>query len=232
HDAPALALADRADQVHDPRGHDDRVGLQPQPLLRVQRDELGELGAGLGLLGVQAVDLVQADEGVELLAALAFLGLADASLDHVALAQAVLADLGEGGVHVVGVGQVAGGADECVILEDVQDAGDGDQDVVLADDRLGVAAAVPAPALAVAAVAVAEPVPAAAAAALVVVPAALVVAVAALLVLAAGGSVAAVAVAVTAALVLAALVVAAARLLVAVALRASVAGLLTAVGGP
>ena len=238
HDEPALALADRADQVDDPRGHDDRVGLQPQPLLRVQRDELGELGAGLGLLGVQAVDLVQADERVELLAALAFLGLADRALDHVALAQAVLADLGQRDVHVVGAGQVAGGADERVVVEDVQDAGDRDQDVVLADHRLGVAAAVPAPALAVAAVAVAEPVPAAAAAALVVVPAALVVtaaallvAVAALLVLATGGAVAAAAVAVAAALVLAALVVAAAALLVAVALRAAVALLLTAVGG-
>lgn len=54
----------------------------------------------------------------------------------VTLAQAVLADLGEGDVHVVRARQVAGGPDERVVVEDVQDARDGDQDVVLGDLRL------------------------------------------------------------------------------------------------
>ncbi|CCB76873.1 membrane protein of unknown function [Streptantibioticus cattleyicolor NRRL 8057 = DSM 46488] len=69
----------------------------------------------------------------------------------VALAQAVLADLGKGDVHVVGSGQVAGGPDERVVVQDVQDAGDGDEHVVLGELRLGgeVVAAPAAPAVAV-----------------------------------------------------------------------------------
>ncbi|GAA3218820.1 hypothetical protein GCM10020256_23080 [Streptomyces thermocoprophilus] len=76
----------------------------------------------------------------------------------VALAQAVLADLGEGDVHVVRARQVAGGPDERVVVEDVQDARDGDQDVVLVDLRLGgeVVAATAATAVAVAATAAAS----------------------------------------------------------------------------
>ena len=77
----------------------------------------------------------------------------------------MLAHLGERDVHVVRPGQVAGGADEGVPLrvEHVEDAGDRDENVVLADHglRVGlpVAAAVPVP----------EPVPATAAAVVVVV---------------------------------------------------------------
>lgn len=74
----------------------------------------------------------------------------------VALAQAVLADLGEGDVHVVRARQVAGGPDERVVVEDVQDARDGDQDVVLGDLRLvaeGVLAAATATTVAVTATA-------------------------------------------------------------------------------
>ena len=40
-------------------------------------------------------------------------------------------------VDVVRAGQVAGGAHERVVVEDVEDAGDRDQDVVLGDHRLG-----------------------------------------------------------------------------------------------
>src|SRR6266700_2354680 len=67
--------------------------------------------------------------------ALASAGLADSSLDHVALAQPVLAHLGQRHVHVVGPGQVAGGADERVVVEHVDDARDRDQNVVLGDHR-------------------------------------------------------------------------------------------------
>ena len=44
-DQAALALADRRDQVDDPGGQDAGLGLQAQPLLRVERRELVELGA-------------------------------------------------------------------------------------------------------------------------------------------------------------------------------------------
>src|SRR5690348_2390191 len=168
HDEAALALADRGDQVDDPGGHDAGIGLQAEPVLRVQRHQLGELRPGPGGLRVEAIYLVQADQGVELLPPLPLTGLAHGALDDVALAQAVTAHLGQRHVDVVGPGQVAGGADERVVVEHVEDARDRDEHVVLGDHRLGVAAP-----LAAAPVAVAEPVPVAtAAAAVVVIPAA------------------------------------------------------------
>src|SRR5208282_2886842 len=157
HDQAALALADRGHQVDDPGGHVGRLGLQPEPFLRVQRHQLGELRAGLGLLRVQAVDLVQPDQRVELLPALAFPRLPDRALDHVPLAQAVPAHLGQRDIDVVGSRQVAGRADEPVVVQHVQDARDGDEHVVLGDHRLGVAAAFTASPVVVP---VAEPVPA------------------------------------------------------------------------
>src|SRR5690606_8197167 len=129
-----------------------------QPLLRVQRRQLAELRAVLCLLGVHAVDRVEADQRVELLALLPLARLAHRARDHVTLAQTVAADLGEGDVHVVRAGQVAAGAHERVVVEDVEDAGDRDEDVVLGDRRLAVAVPV-----ASAAVALAEPAAAAAA---------------------------------------------------------------------
>src|SRR5262249_30753753 len=64
----------------------------------------------------------------------------DGALDDVALAQAVLAYLGERDVHIVRPGEVAGGADEGIPLrvEHVEDAGDRDEHVILADHGLGV----------------------------------------------------------------------------------------------
>src|SRR5262249_13973052 len=160
HDQAALALADRRDQVDDPVGHVARIGLQAEPFLRVQRHQLREFWPGRRLLRVEAVDLVQPDQRVELLPALALAWLPDGALDDVALAQAVLADLGERDVHIVRPGQVAGGADEGVPLrvEHVEDAGDRDEHVILTDHGLRVGLAV-APAIPVP-----EPVPAAAAA--------------------------------------------------------------------
>ena len=95
--------------------------------------QLVEVGPAAGLLGVGAVDGVEPDQRVELLPALALPRLPDRAGDGVALAQAVLAHLDERDVHVVGAGQVAGGADERVVVEDVEDAGDRHEDVVLAD---------------------------------------------------------------------------------------------------
>src|SRR5690606_11082859 len=53
--------------------------------------------------------------------------------DRVALAHAVLLDLTERHVHVARAGQVARRADERVVLEHVEDARDGDEDVVFKD---------------------------------------------------------------------------------------------------
>src|SRR6185312_7935716 len=119
------------------------VGFQAQALRGVERDELGELDAVLVLVGGLAVDARQLHQGVELLAlvaavvgVLAFARGADGADDGVALAQVVLLDLVQRDVDVVGPGQVTGGAHERVVLQHVQDAGDGQQDVVLG--QLGV----------------------------------------------------------------------------------------------
>ena len=141
---PALALADRGDEVDDPGREVARLGLQPQPLLRVQRRELAELDARLGLVRLQAVDGVEADQGVELLPAagavlrlLALAGRLDRAGDGVALAQRVPLDQAERDVDVVRPGQVPGGADEGVVVEHVEDAGHRDEDVVVGDLELG-----------------------------------------------------------------------------------------------
>src|SRR6185437_9911206 len=76
-------------------------------------------------------------ERVELLAALAFARLTHHTGDGVTLAQPVAAHLGEGHVDVVRAGQVAGRAHERIVVEDVEDAGDRHEDVVLADHGLG-----------------------------------------------------------------------------------------------
>ena len=119
-----------------------------EPLGRVQRGQLVEVLPLLGDLRVRTVDGVDPDQRVELLLALTLLRLLDRTGDRVTLAQAVPLDHREGDVHVVRAGQVAAGPDERVVVEDVEDAGRRDEDVVLADRRLRVeplaAAAVPA----------------------------------------------------------------------------------------
>ena len=103
-DQTALALADRGDQVDDPRREDVRLGLQAQPLLRVQRRELAELHPAAGLLGSLAVDRVEPHQRVELLPGRRLLALArlpDRAGDGVTLAQAVLLDLAQRDVDVV-----------------------------------------------------------------------------------------------------------------------------------
>src|SRR5690606_11027031 len=166
-DEAALALADRGDEVDDALGELLRPGLQPQVLLRVERGELGELRTAAHALRRGAVHRVEADERVELLPLLlALLRLTHRTGDRVTAAQSVLLHLVERDVDVVRARQVAARADERVVLEDVEDAGDGEQDVVLAHLGLvvgrvvrtagaalavavAVAPAVPAPALAV-----------------------------------------------------------------------------------
>ena len=102
-DEPALALADRGDEVDDPGREDVRLGLEAQAVLRVERRELAELGALARLVGAEPVDRVEVRQrgvlraGVaradalllRLLALARRLGRAD---DGVALAQVVALD--------------------------------------------------------------------------------------------------------------------------------------------
>src|SRR4051812_3128922 len=145
-DQGPLPLADRHDQVDDPGSQLVGLGLQPEPLLRVERGELGELGPVPGLLGLEAVDGVEPDQRVVLVLALTLARLPDGTGDGVTAAQAVAAHLREGDVDVVRAGQVARRADEGVVVQHVQDAGDGQEDVVLADGRLALVEALATPA--------------------------------------------------------------------------------------
>src|SRR6185295_17307948 len=65
----------------------------------------------------------------------------DGTGDRVAAAQTVPLDLGHGDVDIVRPGQVPGGPHEGVVVEDVDDAGHLDQDVVLGHLRLALATA-------------------------------------------------------------------------------------------
>ena len=69
------------------------VGLETQPVLRVERSQLAELDAVAGLLGVGTVDGLDLDQRVELLRLLTLARLAHGAGDGVALAQAEALDL-------------------------------------------------------------------------------------------------------------------------------------------
>ena len=103
--------------------------------------ELLELDPVLRRLRVGSVDGVDADHRVELLLALALTGLAHLADDRVAAAESELPDHGQREVDVVGAGKVAAGADERVVVEHVEDAGRGHEDVVLEDRGVGLVAA-------------------------------------------------------------------------------------------
>ena len=86
HDQAALALPDRRDQVDDPGGHVGRVvgQLELEPRVGEQRGEVLEPGAGLRLVGGDAVDRVDLEQGRVLLVAAGRAALAG---EAVALAQ-------------------------------------------------------------------------------------------------------------------------------------------------
>ncbi len=96
HDETALALADRAHQVDDPRYRRAARRLEAQALLWVKGCQRGEVGALDGLLGFEAVDGVEAGQHGVFVPRPALAGGLDGALDVVALAQPVLADLGDG----------------------------------------------------------------------------------------------------------------------------------------
>ena len=106
HDQAALALADRRDQVDDPRRHVARVvgDLEAQLLVREQRREVLELRTRARLLGIDAVHRVDAQQrGVLLVAA----GRTAGALQVVALAQTELPRLLHRHVDVVLAREVA-----------------------------------------------------------------------------------------------------------------------------
>ena len=122
------------DQVDDPRRHVGRVvgQLQLELLVGEQRREVLEAAPVAGLLGVLAVDRVDAQQRRVLLVAA---GGPAGALEVVALAQAELADLLDRHVHVVLRRQVALHAEEAVALvAQVEEALDVDG---LADELLG-----------------------------------------------------------------------------------------------
>src|SRR5439155_547086 len=73
-DQAALALADRRDQVDDPRRQLRPLGLQPQPVLGVQRRQLGEVRPAAAIAVVVAAPAVAA-AATAALALLALLAL-------------------------------------------------------------------------------------------------------------------------------------------------------------
>ncbi len=111
HDQPALALADRTQEVHGPGGQVVRVVLETDPLHRVERREVVEEGLVARLLRRLEVDGLNFQEGE---VALGVLGRPHLAGDGVAGAEVETADLGGRDVDVVGARQivVVGGAEE------------------------------------------------------------------------------------------------------------------------
>jgi len=125
HDQPALALADGRDEVDDPRRDCLRVvALELELLVRVDRREVAEVLALLGLVRFEPVHRGDLDERRVLLVVL---GRADGPLHHVAAPELEATDLRHRAVDVVIPGQVAARADETVAFrENVEDADDVD----------------------------------------------------------------------------------------------------------
>ena len=143
--------------------------------LGVQRRQLVEVGSVAGRFDGAAVDTVEPHQRVELLALVlvsavtaAVAGYPHRAGHGVAATQSVLADHVHRHVDVVGAGQISGGAHECVVVEDVENAGDRLDDIVLA--QFGLAAALAGVALAAAAPIAEPPAAPAAAAVSVVIP--------------------------------------------------------------
>src|SRR5690606_38070491 len=106
HDQRALALPLRADQVDYPRRlvlHRRIGGVEIQPLIRVERSQVVEIGAVADRIGVVIVD---ARELGQREIAFAVLRRADLAFDRVTGAQSPFADLVWRNVDVVGTGQI------------------------------------------------------------------------------------------------------------------------------
>ena len=138
-DQRALTLADGGHQIDDPAGHLVRRRFELEPLLRIQRGELGEVRSLPDPIRIATVDGVDPHHRIELLLAFALARRTDHTSDQVSLTQAELLDHRQGDVRVVGARQIAVGADEGVIVEDIQDAASRDEHIVFGNHRLVVA---------------------------------------------------------------------------------------------
>src|SRR5438876_5904260 len=130
-DEPALPLADRREQIDGARGVLLWVELEAQVLVGVERRQVVEedlVARLLRLVEGDGLDLEQRE------VALAFLGGADLSGDHVAGAQVEAADLARRDVDVVGTGEVVvvGRAQEAeAVGQDLEHALAADEAVLL-----------------------------------------------------------------------------------------------------
>ena len=105
-DQPALALAQRRDQVDDP-GRQILLGrildLDLEALLGIERRQIVEIDAVADLVRLVEIDRVDLEQGE---IALALLGRADLPLDRIAGAQAEAAHLARAHIDVVRSGQI------------------------------------------------------------------------------------------------------------------------------
>ena len=163
HDETALPFTNRGDEIDNACRQILRCRLQPQPVLRIQRGQLREVGPVFGRLQVSPIDGFHTHQRVELLSPFTVARLTHLTGDCISLAQVVLAHQRQRDVHVVGARKVATGADEGVVVQNVDDARHRQQNIVLSDDRLAVAVAT----LAVATVSIPVPTPTAATTAIV-----------------------------------------------------------------
>src|SRR5699024_9908030 len=115
----------------------------PETLGWVQRGQLREIDARFGIVEHHSVNRINPHQRVELLLAFALARLTYLTDDGIALAQTAFAHHRHRYVHVILAGQIPGGADKGVVVQDVHDSRGRDQDIVLADHRLGVRAAPP-----------------------------------------------------------------------------------------
>ena len=136
HDQRTLALADRRDDVDDPRRQillGDVLVLHPQPLVGIERREVVEVDLVAGLFGVFEIDGAHLQKSE---VALALLRAADFALDGIAGTQAEAADLGGRNINVVGAGEVVRlwrPQKAETVLEDLDDAFADDVDLVLGE---------------------------------------------------------------------------------------------------
>ena len=132
-DKTTLALADRRNQVDHPGDHVGRIGLQPQSVLRVERSQLAELNPVTRGLWLTAIDGVDADHRVELLLLLTLPRLSHGAGDRVSLAQSEAPDHRQRQVDIVAAGQVSGGPDERVTVQNVQNSSYRHGDIVVSE---------------------------------------------------------------------------------------------------
>ena len=154
----ALPLADRHDQVDDPGGEPLRSGLKPQPLIGVEASVCRTRDASWRPRQ-DPVDGVEPNQRIELLALIALipsLGTRTAPVTASPRRKPFLRTMFIDTYTSFGPGQVAGGTNEGVVVEDIQDAGNGLDDVVFAKFCLAATAALAAGTVA-AAPAIAEP---------------------------------------------------------------------------